>query len=145
MDGIKTFFQSDKSAVVRLNVGGTIFLTSMDTLTADKNNNLLKILEKPVYVEGAIFIDRDPTNFRHILNFLRSGVLNIKPDLILSNELLVEADYYGIQGLKDLLQATLPGKSNDIRKYKEKTDQLENEIKDLKQEIKEIKEMISKQ
>jgi len=65
---------------------------------------------------------------RHILNFLRSGVLNIKSDITLINELLVEglhfsdcmskliyfiADYYQIQGLKDLLQVTLPKVSSE--------------------------------
>eukprot|EP01090_Pellita_catalonica_P004770 TRINITY_DN14565_c0_g1_i1.p1 TRINITY_DN14565_c0_g1~~TRINITY_DN14565_c0_g1_i1.p1 ORF type:complete len:149 (-),score=26.25 TRINITY_DN14565_c0_g1_i1:25-471(-) len=136
---------SQKGEVLQLNVGGQTFLTTKETLVNDKSTNLYKlVMDEPRMYKDALFIDRDPTHFRHILNFLRSGMLNIKADLTLSNELLVEADYYQIQGLKDLLQATLPDtkkhvESQELRKWRERFEQLEDEVKNLRQEVAELK------
>ena len=52
---------------------------------------------------GAYFIDRDGTHFRHILNYLR-GNFDVKS--LTENEvkqLSVEADYYGLHKMVDLL------------------------------------------
>ena len=59
--------------IVQLNVGGTVFLTTKDTLLVDTASYFSSLLNgryrpdvdsfgKPCY-----FIDRDPTHFRHIL------------------------------------------------------------------------------
>ena len=59
--------------IVQLNVGGTVFLTTRDTLLVDTASYFSSLLNghyrpdvdsfgKPCY-----FIDRDPTHFRHIL------------------------------------------------------------------------------
>eukprot|EP00479_Gromia_sphaerica_P005016 TRINITY_DN1597_c0_g1_i1.p1 TRINITY_DN1597_c0_g1~~TRINITY_DN1597_c0_g1_i1.p1 ORF type:complete len:162 (-),score=40.98 TRINITY_DN1597_c0_g1_i1:317-802(-) len=59
---------------------------------------------------GAYFIDRDPTHFRHILNYLRDGVHYLKECHILDepiphiNELLREARYYNIRPLVNFLE-----------------------------------------
>jgi hypothetical protein len=129
--------------IIKLNVGGHLFVSTLETLTADKSSRLAKIVEKPIMLDGAVFIDRDGTHFRHILNFLRSGVLNIKPDLTLCNELLVEADYYEIQGLKDLIQVTLPkdpsSATQEARRWREKAEGLEQQLVKLQEELKQLK------
>jgi hypothetical protein len=55
--------------------------------------------------EGAYFIDRDGTHFRHVLNYLRGC---FDPETLGSaaarRELLVEADFYNLTGLCHLLQ-----------------------------------------
>ena len=55
---------------VKLNVGGQLFVTSRDTLVA-RDTFFRALVEHNTNDE--IFIDRDPTHFRHILNFLRNS------------------------------------------------------------------------
>ena len=65
-----------KHEMVKLNVGGVIFVTSMDTLNKQKsilnsilnnnNNEFIKDTDSDAY-----FIDRDPKHFGKILNYLR--------------------------------------------------------------------------
>ena len=62
--------------------------------------------------KGAVFIDRDPTHFRHILNFLRDGIEYLKKGgLILMdssavNDILQEARYYNIRPLVDYISVS---------------------------------------
>ena len=49
-----------------LNVGGTLFETRRNTLTS-QNSFFSELATRDE--EEVIFIDRDPTHFRHILNF----------------------------------------------------------------------------
>ena len=89
------FWMSDTTRAtqpVRLNVGGTMFHTSTDTLKKNRFFERVSAARDP-------FIDRDPTHFRMILNFLRSDaiVLPESPGGVV--ELQVEADYYGIDAL----------------------------------------------
>ncbi|CAO3633587.1 unnamed protein product [Mucor hiemalis] len=100
-------FQSEK---VRLNVGGNMFETSLSTLRRDTNSLLATMFSgrHPILAEsdGSYFIDRDPSHFRLILNYLRD--LRIPPtilqDVKIRQELLQEAKYYCINGLVNILQ-----------------------------------------
>ena len=61
---------------LKVNVGGTIFETTVETLQKDVSNfrrHLLQRLSEEYQKnkDPFIFIDRDPTYFRYILNFLR--------------------------------------------------------------------------
>ena len=56
--------------------------------------------------DGAYFIDRDGTHFRHILNYLRTGKLVLPEDMVVRRELLTEAKYYQIEGIIKELKAT---------------------------------------
>ncbi|KAI8339999.1 hypothetical protein BC941DRAFT_419151 [Chlamydoabsidia padenii] len=95
---------------IRLNVGGDIFETSLKTLKRDQTSLLAVMFsgKHPIEPdsEGSYFIDRDPTHFRLILNYLRD--LRISPavlqDELISQELLQEAQFYGINDLVKLLQ-----------------------------------------
>lgn len=49
--------------------------------------------------DGAYFIDRDGTHFRHVLNYLRGCFDESLLAETARRELMVEADFYGLQGL----------------------------------------------
>ena len=110
------------SDIVKFNIGGTRFSTYKTTLDAKipkpntqnqeyyVTNLLEKLANNKTHVQydenKAIFIDRDPTCFNYILNFLRAVNSNEKFDLpkdkqILRN-LLKEAEYYELSAIKDL-------------------------------------------
>ena len=48
--------------------------------------------------DGSYFIDRDRTHFRYILNYLRTGKLDVPQDETVREELLNEAEFYKIEG-----------------------------------------------
>jgi hypothetical protein len=96
---------SDELKIVRLNVGGQYFDTTPRTLMRAKGSRLATIVhlvsqghdgDVPHDVNGRIFFDRDPTHFRHILNWLRNATL---PDKSIRKELLPEARFYGLNAL----------------------------------------------
>lgn len=89
---------------VKLDVGGMLFKTSVSTLCVERDSVLAAMFsgsgfDVSVNDEGAYFIDRDGTHFRHILNYLR-GCFDpaTLPDGA-RRELLVEADFYNLTGL----------------------------------------------
>ena len=45
---------------------------------------------------GALFIDRDPTYFKYVLNYLRNGIVDLPPERYALNALLREAEFYQI-------------------------------------------------
>ena len=97
--------------MIKLNVGGKLFVTSKTTLAFDKNSVLWLMIQDDgeAWVESAkdengyFFIDRDPTYFHIILNFLRNGKLVIDKDPLIVAQLILEAEYYNIQGLLEIL------------------------------------------
>ncbi|XP_064603360.1 uncharacterized protein LOC135468840 [Liolophura sinensis] len=95
---------------IKLNVGGHKFETSLDTMTKDPQSVLGFMFSgrHPIKREadGSYFIDRDGTNFRHILNFLRDGdssFSTMPADVKALRELQKEADFYKLSGLIDFL------------------------------------------
>jgi len=120
-----------KSNRVAINVGGLQFVTTSNTISADQSSMLSAMFSGRFKIErdetGAVFIDRDPTHFRHILNFLRDGIEYLKhggllqqPDAIV-NELLQEAKFYNIRPLVDYIQL------QQTRKNKKNGDELTHE------------------
>jgi len=101
---------------IRLNVGGKQFLTTLSTLTAKEPDSMLarmfahdngsSVWQSAVDDQGAYLIDRSPTYFEPILNYLRSGELVIDKGV---NPLgvLVEAKFYGIMSLVDRLETKI--------------------------------------
>lgn len=92
---------------IKLNVGGQIFKTSLETLLKDPDSMLASMFSerfdvKPDEEDGAYFIDRDGTHFRYVLNYLRTGKLIYpKGNRVVSMELLLEAEFYQIIGMQN--------------------------------------------
>ena len=87
------------SSIVHLNVGGTYYTTSMETLTNAEPGSYLHSMFSGEWAtlrdeQGRVFIDRDGQRFRHVLNFLRSGCLHVpRDDENFCTQLLEEADF----------------------------------------------------
>ncbi|KAH7712802.1 BTB/POZ domain-containing protein KCTD17 [Aphelenchoides avenae] len=97
------------NGLIRLNVGGTIFQTTTQTLRKEPDSFFARFcevdgIEPGVKDEsGAFFIDRDPRYFRIILNYLRSDAVHFS-DNVSVDELLVEADFYCLAVLSKRLE-----------------------------------------
>ena len=83
---------------VKLNVGGDKFETTLSTLTRQPDSTLAVMFsgrhEVPQDDDGYVFIDRDGTHFRIILNFLRTGALDVPTSQKAASELTRELQYY---------------------------------------------------
>ncbi|XP_041108644.1 BTB/POZ domain-containing protein KCTD3 isoform X2 [Polyodon spathula] len=101
MDGNCNSFASGTGEIIQLNVGGTRFSTSRQTLMWIPDSFFSSLLSGRISTlrdgTGAIFIDRDPTAFAPILNFLRTKELDLRGVNI--NVLRHEAEFYGITPL----------------------------------------------
>ena len=100
---------------IRLNVGGQLFETTAGVLCRDEYSVLAgmcrgsgTVLDSRMTIddsgpsEGAFYIDRDWWVFRHILQFLRTGVLPEDPALI--QELYSEATFYRLSLLRQAIE-----------------------------------------
>jgi len=104
---------------IRLNVGGTYFLTTRATLCKDPESFFSKLCQETPEPQlhtdkdetGAFLIDRDPTYFGPILNYLRHGKLVINKDLA-EEGVLEEAEFYNLPDLVSLVEATKRKKFN---------------------------------
>ncbi|EPQ09854.1 BTB/POZ domain-containing adapter for CUL3-mediated RhoA degradation protein 3 [Myotis brandtii] len=101
---------SPSSKYVKLNVGGALYYTTMQTLT--KQDTMLKAMfsgrmEVLTDSEGWILIDRCGKHFGTILNYLRDGAVPLPESRREIEELLAEAKYYLVQGLVEECQAAL--------------------------------------
>ncbi|KAJ8441087.1 hypothetical protein Cgig2_000348 [Carnegiea gigantea] len=113
-----TIMGSDSSSVVRLNIGGKKFCTTIDTLTQREPDSMLAAMFSGRHTvchdadKGYVFVDRDGKHFRHILNWLRDGVVPTLKDSEYA-ELLREAEYYQLLGLIEGINAALNNKRKD--------------------------------
>ncbi|CAK9299925.1 unnamed protein product [Gordionus sp. m RMFG-2023] len=94
---------------VRLNVGGTLFITTKTTLSKHMDSFLYRLIKEDPNLStdkdemGSYLIDRDPTYFAPILNYLRHGKMII--DKNLSEEgVLEESEFYNITELVKLIK-----------------------------------------
>lgn len=89
------------SDIIHLNVGGTRFSTSRQTLTWIPDSFFTALLSGRISSlrdeTGAIFIDRDPKVFGVILNYLRTKDIDLS--VVDIRILRHEAEYYGIAPL----------------------------------------------
>jgi len=90
---------NNNTGIVRLNIGGHIFVTTKSTLLSRGENFFTPLLNGKLNSHkdetGAYFIDRNGNYFEPILDFLRHGDLMIPNDLNLSL-VLKEANFYSI-------------------------------------------------
>lgn len=86
------------TAPVHIDVGGTIYTSSLETLTKYPDSRLAKLFNGniPIVLDSLkqhYFIDRDGGMFRHILNFMRNSKLLI-PESFGDLDLLLEESRY---------------------------------------------------
>ncbi|TFJ97428.1 BTB/POZ domain-containing protein KCTD11 [Platysternon megacephalum] len=88
---------------VTLNVGGKFYSTTLETLTRFPDSMLGAMFRGPRPARadrrGHFFIDRDGKAFRHVLNFLRLGRLDLPEGYSELALLRAEADFYQIRPL----------------------------------------------
>ncbi|XP_032674072.1 BTB/POZ domain-containing protein KCTD9 [Odontomachus brunneus] len=94
---------------ITLNVGGKYFTTTRDTLTKKEPMSMLaRMFTEPEDAEhamqpsrrdyqGAYLIDRSPTYFEPLLNYLRHGQVILDSNVNVAG-VLAEARFYGIEG-----------------------------------------------
>ncbi|XP_028842335.1 BTB/POZ domain-containing adapter for CUL3-mediated RhoA degradation protein 1 [Denticeps clupeoides] len=90
------------SKYVKLNVGGSLHYTTIQTLS--KEDSLLKSMcdgtaEVTIDSEGWVVLDRCGRHFSLVLNFLRDGAVPLPDAPSELQEVLTEAQYYRVQGL----------------------------------------------
>eukprot|EP01126_Amoeba_proteus_P045911 TRINITY_DN5167_c0_g1_i3.p1 TRINITY_DN5167_c0_g1~~TRINITY_DN5167_c0_g1_i3.p1 ORF type:complete len:204 (-),score=40.16 TRINITY_DN5167_c0_g1_i3:554-1165(-) len=111
------YFEREKSVIqdlemsqkdqLHLNVGGKVFTTAKSTLIASQDNMLSAMFsgrhKLSTDSEGRYFIDRDPTYFSYILNYLRDGKMRLPDDDVVDEDgvsvrsrIIQEFDFYCI-------------------------------------------------
>uniref|UniRef100_A0A3B3TB71 Potassium channel tetramerization domain containing 13 n=1 Tax=Paramormyrops kingsleyae TaxID=1676925 RepID=A0A3B3TB71_9TELE len=90
------------SKYVKLNVGGSLHYTTVQTLS--KEDSLLSRMcsggmEVAIDQEGWVVLDRCGRHFGVVLNFLRDGSVPLPESQRELEEVLMEAQYYRVQGL----------------------------------------------
>jgi hypothetical protein len=86
--------------IIKLNVGGHKFTTTMGTLSKQGSSNYFSYLFNGKFQttkdeEGYIFIDRNGSNFEILLDYLRNGILFI-PSNVSLKAVVIEAQFYSI-------------------------------------------------
>ena len=125
---------------IKLNVGGNIFQTSVETLTKYPESLIAEMFSAKFNLktddDGCYFIDRDGTHFRHILNYLRSGTTPVSSILnAFSEEISIEAEYYGLVGLLNAIKAKLNGDIDNDEDDKGVAEEGDEELKESLGEI----------
>ena len=105
--------QSQEGRVI-LNIGGQCFQTSRVTLMADPTSMFALMLRKGCPLRpsrNTYFIDRDPSHFKFILNYLRNGahvdICMLPHEKRYLLEMLMESRFYMLSGLEDIILARL--------------------------------------
>jgi len=96
------------TAPVHIDVGGSIYTSSLETLTRFPESKLARMFNGSVPIvldtlKQHYFIDRDGEMFRYVLNYLRTQRLVVPSEFTEFEQLYEEARYYELAGmLKDL-------------------------------------------
>ena len=105
--------QSQEGRVI-LNIGGQCFQTSRVTLMADPTSMFALMLRKGCPLRPSrnlYFLDRDPSHFKFILNYLRNGahvdICMLPHEKRYLLEMLMESRFYMLSGLEDIILARL--------------------------------------
>ena len=96
--------------IIKLNVGGVLYHANRQTLLSVEDSFLAKLVDEdspfhqPLCEAGdSFFIDRDGKLFRHVLNWLRDRVVIYMQDNVLQAQLLREADFFALPGMREAL------------------------------------------
>lgn len=123
--------KEDVNEIIKICVGGQNFKTTRGTLMSDENSLLAKMFDHddmgraPAAKDetGAFFIDRSPKYFGSILNFLRTGEIEA-PICLDMKFLLLEAEYYGIEGMATKIRQEIQSKQAFEKHMREHCEQL---------------------
>ncbi len=90
---------TEGTGAITVNVGGTVYMTTLATLTRVEGSMLGALAE--ALSDEVLFIDRDGPSFRYVLNYLRDPFPKpLLPGTGADREQLArEADFYGLPGL----------------------------------------------
>ena len=99
----------DSNTIVNLNVGGVHFTTVLATLRVHPESALCSMFTNPIAAlkdskDGSYFIDRNPTVFGFILDYLRTGTLIVPREPTLYTLLRREVGFYGLPVASQLPQ-----------------------------------------
>jgi len=98
---------SSPSRIVKINVGGHLFMTTRDTLLQFPNSMLATMINGrwETDLDGAFFVDRSPRLFEYILEYLRTRHLPPIPVEIGVQVLAREARFYLLEEVAGLIEA----------------------------------------
>lgn len=104
-------------SVVELNVGGSVYTTSLTTLLKYPDSSLNSMFNGRQRVirdgHGRFFIDRDGTLFRYVLDYLRNSTVTLPSEFKERDRLIEEARYYKLDGLIEILGDNTASKSTN--------------------------------
>lgn len=98
------------TAIIRLNIGGSLFSTTKQTLLREENSIFAQLLkaelegfENSVFLlsDGTLFIDRNGFLFAYILEYLRLGKLILPENFHDLIRLREEARFYRLENLEE--------------------------------------------
>jgi hypothetical protein len=102
--------RKDLKDKIRLNIGGTIFVTSLDTMMLEQNTFFSAMFSEEFHQQpdqdGEYYVDRDPAYFPIILNHMRGVDVKKKlAGLHLWEKSLIqqEVEFYQIESMKSLV------------------------------------------
>ena len=109
MESNLSYIQNTQGDRIRINIGGTVFSTSVNTLMTIKDSFLTRLVESgKIDIKEEIFIDRSPKVFPYILDYYRFKQIDYKKisksDSIRLRE---DAEYYGISDILKYLDDRL--------------------------------------
>ena len=93
---------TNPTGAVTVNVGGTVYTTTLATLTRVEGSMLGALAEAFVASDDEVlYIDRDGPSFRYVLNYLRDPFAKplVPRDPTDRDQLAREVDFYGLPGL----------------------------------------------
>ncbi|CAH8539228.1 unnamed protein product [Dicrocoelium dendriticum] len=109
------------TAPVHVDVGGVLYTSSLQTLTKYPDSRLGRMFSgvTPIILDTMkqhYFIDRDGTLFRHVLNFLRTGQVNIGAQFDEFDQLVQEVRHYELGEMLEALDRLASERRSDGRK-----------------------------
>lgn len=138
---------------VSLNVGGTILTTTKTTLLkyseGAHDHFLAKLisdsdasLPSRTDPNGAYLVDRNPEFFKHVINFLRNGRLDVPADHTLDG-VLSEAEFCNLRELANLCKLRIAERDAELQRSQHKRTQKRVIYRVLQSSANELTQMIS--